>query len=602
MSDSWELKVYKEKEPVYSGTFRGPVEVGRQAALEEIPFRPTSASGCCRLAIAGKEESTLARRYVLIEPLAEGGFQITNLSDRLPIGLSERQPLEGNGRCHVPAPALLSLGKWTLRLQQIERPPLALQSLAEATVAPGLDSASAAGISLVAEHLDPQALLRWLHAAMTVLQSAADDATFFTKAARAVVDLVRLDSSRVLLLREGELITQTLYTAPGIEAASLPAPSLRVLDQVRQEKRTFWEVPTAMATASLLEVEAVVAAPILDRQGNVIGALYADRQQGGQPGSRPITEVEAVLVEVLACGVAAGLARVAQEQAAAEARVRFEQFFTPELSRQLALHPDLLQPRDACVSVLFCDIRRFSVFSERLGSARTLEWVHDVLSELSACVLEQGGVLVDYVGDELLAMWGAPEEQPDHAGRACLAALAMQQRLKRLNQRWQPKLGEPMDVGIGINTGEAQVGNIGSRQKFKYGLLGNTVNTASRVQGATKYFRSRLLITKATQDQLDGTFATREVGQVRLVNIGAPVVLHELVPSGQPAWPGAKDVYEQALRYFESQHFAESARLLGNWCSQQPTDALALLLLSRAAQCLVQTPNPFDPVWVLPGK
>ena len=137
---------------------------------------------------------------------------------------------------------------------------------------------------------------------------------------------------------------------------------------------------------------------------------------------KQISEFEAKLVELLANGVAAGLARVKEEQAAAAARVQFEQFFTPQLAAQLQRDPQLLDGRDAEVTVLFADIRGFSRVSERLGPERTMAWIHDTMSVLSECVLRHDGVLVDFIGDEMMAMWGAPLPQPDHASLACLAA------------------------------------------------------------------------------------------------------------------------------------------------------------------------------------
>jgi class 3 adenylate cyclase len=216
-----------------------------------------------------------------------------------------------------------------------------------------------------------------------------------------------------------------------------------------------------------------------------------------------------MLVEVLARGVAAGLARLEQEEAALAARAQFEQFFTPELTRQLARQPDLLKGRDAEVTILFCDIRAFSRISERLGPTQTVEWINEVIGALSDCVRAHAGVLVDYIGDELLAMWGAPEEQPDQARLACRAALDMLARVPKLNERWQPVLKEAMGLGTGINTGMARVGNTGSKHKFKYGPLGNTVNLASRVQGVTKYLKCKVLITEATQAKLDASFSSR---------------------------------------------------------------------------------------------
>src|SRR5207302_3809188 len=245
---------------------------------------------------------------------------------------------------------------------------------------------------------------------------------------------------------------------------------------------------------------------------------------------------EAMLVELLASGVATGLARVEQEKAAVEAELRFGQFFTKELSRQLALQPDLLKGRESEVTLLFCDIRGFSRISERLGPEGTVEWLGSVMGTLSDCVRAHAGVLMDYIGDELIAMWGAPEAQPNHPRLACRAALDMLDALRELNQRWEKSLGEPINLGIGVNTGIAQVGNTGTHHKFKYGALGNTVNLASRVQGATKHLKTKLLITGATHARLGTGFDARRLCRVRVVNIHEPVDLYELPPPGHPCW------------------------------------------------------------------
>ena len=175
--------------------------------------------------------------------------------------------------------------------------------------------------------------------------------------------------------------------------------------------------------------------------------------------------------------------------------MQFEQFFTPQLAAQLERDPQLLEGRNADVTLLFADIRGFSRVSERLGPARTMAWIQDTMGALSDCVLAHDGVLVDYIGDELMAMWGAPAPQADHAELACFAARQMLESLADVNARWQAELGGPVRLGIGLNSGVARVGNTGSRQKFKYGPLGDVVNVASRVQGATKYLGADCLIT-----------------------------------------------------------------------------------------------------------
>jgi adenylate cyclase len=339
----------------------------------------------------------------------------------------------------------------------------------------------------------------------------------------------------------------------------------------------------------------VVAAPILDKQGEVIGALYGDRRRDGPPLER----TDALLVAIMASALSNGLERLKHERTIK----RWEPFFTPQLIRHLALEPNLLEGRKADVTLLFCDIRKFSLFSERLGAARSMDWTNHVMEDLSACVMAQEGVLVDYRGDEILAMWGAPEPQVDHASRACRAALAMLDKLPGLNERWKRDLGDSMDFGIGINSGDAFVGNTGSTHRFKYGPLGNTVNLASRVQGATKYLRARLLLTEATWKLLDEPLQprSRRLCSVRVVNIQKPVTLYEMAAPGQDPWPAWKENYERALTAFESDDF-RIGQLLDPLCDTKHNDGPSIVLLARAVDALAHGKKPEHPILVLESK
>jgi len=438
-----------------------------------------------------------------------------------------------------------------------------------------------------------------------VLQSAASDADFFDKAAQAVVEVVHLDLGRVLT-REGEgWKTVAFFPESDEEYERNNPPSRLVLTRVSGEKRTCWFNPLQLPEdcASLIGVSSLVAAPVLGRHGQVIAILYGERRlQSMLRASPPVSRLDAMLVEVLAVGLSAGLARVEQEHAALSFRTQLEQFFTPELARQLATRPELLAGQDLEITALFCDIRGFSRISRNHGPTFTLEWINDVLSTLSECVLKHQGVLVDYIGDELMAMWGAPEAQSDHAARACHTALEMIACLPELNARWQGPLGEPMDVGIGINTGIARVGNTGSRRKFKYGPLGDTVNVASRVQGASKYFKSSLLITRATRDRLGPEFQLLRLGQARVVNIGDPIELFELCSANGPEACERRSAYEEALVAFEAREFRKAARILGRLVNTHPDDGPSIALLARAIAYVVEEPETFDPAFRLAGK
>lgn len=262
----------------------------------------------------------------------------------------------------------------------------------------------------------------------------------------------------------------------------------------------------------------------------------------------------------------------------------------------------LRQGHEATVTVMFCDIRRFSRFSERMSPSETIRWISDVMEKLSQRILDDGGTLVDFVGDEVFAMWGAPQPSGNHADAACRCAMRMQQTVRELNQRWADVLGDHMEVGIGIHSGIVSVGNTGSTQRFKYGPLGNTVNLGSRVQGASKYLRSNVLITRDTRRQISRDMATRRLCSVRVQNIDRPVDLFELATDSSPKIKARDAAYEDALGDFEHGRFSEAMKKLAKMLSKDPEDGPSLLLMNRLIEAKLTGSAHFDPVWSLPGK
>jgi adenylate cyclase len=480
----------------------------------------------------------------------------------------------------------------------------AVHSLSEHTIAPGRLGERSQLLRQLPGMNEGQLneLIGWLQTTMGVLQATVGTTSFLEKASQALVDIVGLDLGRVLLLERNEWRVEA--AAGGEPEGGRPwQPSRLVLAQVREKRRTCWVSPRQTESTdspSLGAMQTVVAAPILNADDQVIGALYGERRKFSLSRFHSGGKVEAMLVEMLACGVATGLARQAHERAALEARVRFEQFFGPHLARRLANEPNLLESRQANVTCLFADVRGFSRISEKLDPAETVRWMNDLMSELSRCVLDEQGVLVDYVGDELLAMWGAPEKQPDHEERAVRAALAMLAELPAVSARWQAILGEPVEIGIGLNSGPARVGNTGSRYKFKYGPLGNTVNLASRVQGLTRYLKCPLLVTQDTRARLGSAFYARRVVKTRVVNIEEPVDLYEIV-AVNPERAKFFAESEAALKLLEAGEFAQAARKAGMLLDNRG-DGPLLLILSRASEGLVTGGRGFNPIWEPPGK
>jgi len=543
----------------------------------------------------------VSKDQLVLEAQGNDRVRLGNLSAHVPVRLADGSTIEPGGELSARLPVRLHVGD---TLIEIEPAPSGVTG-ADAALLRTIEPPVAAGSALrtLAPRLssDPVAeeMARWFESLIGVQRAAASSPDFFAQTARAVVDLIGLDNGLVILRKDREWADVACYPAHS-DPASLYSKS--ILETVSRERRTFYQEirPTA---ASLVGVAAVVASPILDEAHQVIGAIYgARRGEGRSPEIRPL---EAQLTQVLAAAVAAGLARQESEAQAARRRVQFEQFFTPDLAAALDRDRSLLEGREREVTVLFADIRGFSAVSERLSPSLTCELVREIMEHLTANIMETAGVVVDYVGDGLLAMWNAPVDQPDHALRACRAALAMRDGLPELNRRWEGRLGRAFGLGIGLNSGTALVGNTGSHKKFKYGPLGHCVNLASRIEGATKHLGVGLLISGSTHGLVGDAFATRRLCRAHVVGIAGEVNLFELhAESASPDWDSRRASYEQALELYESGKWSEACRTLFPLLAtaQETYDLPTLSLLGRAVECLKAPPLHFDPVLELKSK
>ncbi len=603
MTPAIELQIFEDGRLVHQTEFANPIELGRQMLGEAPPFAQVTGrhnDAGQRIVIAPFAQADISRQHTLLTPVGDSRVRVANLSSKLPLPLLDDGTLLAVGQtCERFLPIRLGIGNLVLQVGATENDDVdTVQTLGERSLAPGQVLSPQGSIRNLTE-IDRRSAVEWLRGVISVLESAASSSNYFQVAVSAAVDLVGLDTAGIFMLKGAVWQPVAVTNAERHAEASL-RPSRHIIERVVRDKKACWQLPPPMMmedSPSLMGLDAVVAAPILSRAGEVIAVLYGDRRlTAGAPDSPPINEEEAKLVELFAFAVASGLARQQLEQQ----RFTLEQFFTPELAHQLQTRPDLLDGKSAEVSLLVCDIRGFSRISERLGSTKAVEWIHDVMTEMSDCVQAELGVVVDYVGDEIMAMWGAPSEQPDHAARTARAAIAMLSRLPDLNRRWEEILGEPFEVGIGINSGEAHVGNVGSERRFKFGPLGDTVNVASRVQGCTKYLQCGALITGDVYRRLGDSFSTRRLCQVRVINISRPVDLYEL-SSGDGDWNALKNRYESALQAFENGDFRGTVRLLGELINFFPDDGPSLVLLSRAVAAMAEQKR-FDPVWELPSK
>ena len=606
MLPTFPVLCYRQRQRILATQLDATLEIGRQREEEPAPVTRIDSALGARIILAPIDDVAISRSHVELAPAAGGQVRIRNLSATQPVRLAPNQTLEPGGEALAVPPALLQFGDYAVRVDPAEDEQLELEGLPERTIPPG-KQAPPASVAMLGATFDETKLLRWLETILAVFQSAANAHDFPEQAARAAVKIVGLDAAAVLSCEDGRWKTEALYAGEPCdgESPSSWAPSQTLLGWVRRDRRTFRHVPpTGPDTPrSLQNVSALVAAPILNGAGEVIGALYGDRRSGGSSGGFPrITEFEAKLVELLASGIAAGLARLKEEQAAVEARVQFEQFFTPQLATQLQRDPTLLEGRNAEVTILFADIRGFSRISERLGPDRTMAWIQDTMGALSESVLANDGVLVDYIGDELMAMWGAPAPQADHATLACLAAKQMMESLGSISARWQAELGVPVQLGIGLNSGVARVGNTGSSLKFKYGPLGDAVNVASRVQGATKYLGADCLITGETLKRLPSEVPHRRLARVRAVNIAHPIDLYEVVAQPPLDWKERRQSYGAALLALEQENWSDALRSAQRLAADYPHDTAAAALLKRVEAAERTSKLGDTSVWQLPGK
>ncbi|MFM8474879.1 MAG: adenylate/guanylate cyclase domain-containing protein, partial [Planctomycetaceae bacterium] len=286
-------------------------------------------------------------------------------------------------------------------------------------------------------------------------------------------------------------------------------------------------------------------------------------------------------------------------------RKELERFLPSKVLESPVNHEVLLEkPRYSDITVMVCDIRGFSRICESREPRDTIRWISDVMNELSTIILHNGGTIVDYVGDEIMAMWGSPIESEDHSASACQCALQLQQAVCKLSERWFPTLNCDWDVGIGIHTGMAVCGNTGSKVRIKFGPLGNTVNLASRVQGTTRYLQSSILVTGAVKRRISSSFVARRICWMRVNNLKEPVDLYELQEPDQAEtrWLSR---YEEALKCFEdsagaAEKLNDALRKTATLLSEKPKDGPARLLMKRIVE--VSLGAAFDAVWTMPGK
>lgn len=209
----------------------------------------------------------------------------------------------------------------------------------------------------------------------------------------------------------------------------------------------------------------------------------------------------------------------------------FSSYISPELVQRLVKNPNALslsgQKKE--LSVLFSDIRSFTSISERTDAEQLGQMLNEYFTPMTKAVMDNEGTLDKFIGDAVMAFFNAPADVEEHAKKACQSALDMIDKLEVLNKNFAKKGWSEFEVGIGINTDEVIVGNLGSKERFNYTVIGDGVNLASRVEGLTKTFKTKILITQSTYEQVKSSFLCRKLEAVQVKGKKEPVVMYELM-------------------------------------------------------------------------
>ncbi|OFX22676.1 MAG: hypothetical protein A2V77_10690 [Anaeromyxobacter sp. RBG_16_69_14] len=284
-------------------------------------------------------------------------------------------------------------------------------------------------------------------------------------------------------------------------------------------------------------------------------------------------------------------------------------YTSPALVRTLLAHRELLDRLGGTrqdLTVHFSDIRGFTSFAEHMNPERMVEFLNVYLSTLTEIIERHGGYVDKYIGDAIMSVWGAPVPAVDHALRACAAALQMRDRVEALRPAWQARYGCEIFIGAGINTGPMVAGNVGSRRKTNYTVLGDSVNLASRLEGANKVYGTAILLGEGTYRAAREGIAARSIDALQVKGRKQGALVYELVGlAGELSAPEEERLarWEQAVAAYRRGRFAEALQGFEEVLRLAPQDGPAVLYATRCRDLLVEPPPPgWDGVHVLHDK
>jgi len=286
----------------------------------------------------------------------------------------------------------------------------------------------------------------------------------------------------------------------------------------------------------------------------------------------------------------------------------FSYYLSPSVIDEIIKDPDSLElgGEDREITIFFSDIKGFSTISEKLTPRELVVRLNEYLTEMTDIILKYSGTVDKYIGDAIMAFYGAPVLMPDHHVQACLAAIDMKKRLRELQEKWRKEDVEPIFARMGIHSGKATVGNMGSRTRMDYTVMGDAVNLASRLEGANKSFNTAAMISGSTYEGARKEIDARQLGRIKVVGKQEAVAIYELM-GRRGQLPGRiyemLEKYNQGREYFTNRDWKQARTLFRAALKIVPDDAPSRIYAEQCDQ-YIKNPPPrgWDGVFVLKTK
>lgn len=285
----------------------------------------------------------------------------------------------------------------------------------------------------------------------------------------------------------------------------------------------------------------------------------------------------------------------------------FSFYLSPDVVNQVVDNPEFLSlgGEERQITAFFSDVQGFTSISESMTPKELVNLLNEYLTVMTNIILEEGGTVDKYEGDAIVAFYGAPVPHEDHAVRACRGMVKMQKALVPLREKWISEGKPPMYVRMGISTGRAVVGNMGSEQRMDYTMMGDTVNLAARLEGANKFYATYSMISEFTYAQIGDVFLCRELDVLRVKGKNEPIRVYQVIGLESEASKLDRrlvDVYTQALELYQSRKWKDAQDLFRAVAAEYK-DKTSAIYAERCAQFIKEPPpEDWNGVFVLKSK